>query len=88
MNCVDRTNPNFSQQNDHRTGRANQQREENTFEDHHSIQAEDDDHNDNLPSHSSRRGVTAAESPYSSKSNLNVPGSKTTQKSKYSLIHR
>lgn len=81
MNCVDRTDPNFSQPSDHRIRRGSQQREENTFEDH---QAEDDDHHANLPSHSSRRSATTAES---TKSNLNLPGSKTTQKSKYSLIN-
>lgn len=76
MNCVD---PN----DDHR--RSQQREEEKNVEDQHSIQGEDDA---NVSAHSSRRNSTAGESNYSSKSNLNVPGSRTTQKSKYSLIHQ
>jgi hypothetical protein len=85
MNCVDQTDPNVFHDDQHRT----QPREEKNFDDHQSIQAEDDDHqNANVSSHLSRRNSPAAEADHSSKTNLGVPDSKTAQKSKYASIHQ
>ena len=88
MNCFGQIDSNFhddfsrTKRNDHSAGRLIPQRDDNNVDDNHSTHSEEDNHQGNISLHPSKRSTTAPDSQQTSRSNLDVPGSRTNQKSK------